>query len=62
MSDSVENAIAALNEHITKTFYEYSYIRHADEKPLLWDDIRKEFPSYTIDVYDINQVVESEVS
>ena len=61
MSDSEENAIKALNEKLSKTW----------DYPLQWGDSyfkSKEIngvnisKGYTIDVYGINQVIESEIA
>lgn len=67
MSDSEENAIKALNEHLRNEFLNNPLSNlEAGDEPLQWgDEYFKPSPyskGYTIDVYDINQVVETEIS
>jgi len=61
MSDNEENAIKALNEHLDKT--EHFDCQWGDNyfKPDYCQGVlvRK---GYTIDVYEANQVIESEIS
>lgn len=50
MSDSEENAIKALSKHL----------KEDEDYPSQWSDYY--FKRYTIDVYDVNQVIESEIA
>lgn len=72
MSDNQENAINALNQHLLQQFQsEPPNSNKFNNKPLQWGDpffkgkeingvvVRKD---YTIDVYEPNQVIESEIS
>lgn len=69
VSDSEENAIKALNKHLIEDFDREP---HGWDEPLKWGDEffqRKVLPNgvvtqkgYTIDVYEPNQVIESEIS
>ena len=69
VSDSEENAIESLNKHLLEEFNRNPSYRN---KPLKWGDKyfkRKVLPNgvvtrkgYTIDVYEPNQVIESEIS
>lgn len=59
MSDCEENAIKSLNEHLIKEF-ENSVLKTEKDKPSQWGDWS--FRGYTIEVYEANQVIESEIS
>jgi hypothetical protein len=72
LSDSEENAIKALNEYLIKRFEENpTFFSNTKNKPLRWGDPYfqgKEVngavwrKGYTIDVYEHNQVIESEIA
>lgn len=72
MSNSKENAIKSLNEHLIKEFESNPLNCPGDgDEPLQWgDDYFKERKfndivlekGYTIDVYEANQVIESEIA
>lgn len=60
MSDSEENAIKALNKHLVKESDKPTPYYIKKTLPRKWGD--KSFRNYTIDVYDVNQVVETEIA
>jgi hypothetical protein len=67
MSDSEENAINALNEHLKNEFLKNPLVDvDAGDEPLQWGDSYFKPTNfekgYTIDVYDVNQVFESEIA
>lgn len=65
MSDSEKNAIKALDEYLTKQHQRNSEFYKANGfkpyKLYLWRHMKK-WKKYTIDVYEANQVIHSEVS
>lgn len=65
MSDSQENAIKALNEHLLNEFNKNEF-NDPDDQPLQWGDdyFKPKYgeKGYTIDVYEPNQVIESEIA
>ena len=67
MSDSEENAIKTLNQHLLDDFNKNPFNNESNgDKPLQWDDDyfkpRYDNKGYTIDVYDANQIIESEIA
>lgn len=66
MSDSEENAIKSLNKHLLDEYNKNSFNVNNDDVPLQWgDDYFKPYfdrKGYTIDVYEENQIIESEIA